>query len=148
SVSGAFTNSDEPKHSDFEIRPAYGEEISVCELAALLPGAKGEMLYRNPGRLIEVIARKESTHGNVTVVTGWKLGSGAEHRVEASDFFNHIAPHRNAGSKTLHMSRVMYRGQHPFASTNRVWNKARGPVVLAGSDATKSNRHLGVCGED
>jgi hypothetical protein len=94
----------------------------VCELAALLPGAKAEMLYRNPGRLIDVIARKDSKYGNVTVVTGWKLGSAAEHRFEASDFFNHIARHRNAGFETLHMSRVTYRGQHPFAGTNVGWN--------------------------
>src|SRR5205823_6259092 len=106
------------------------------------------MRYRNPRRLIDLIARKESANGNVTVVTGWKLGAGAEHRVEASDFFNHIAPHGNAGSETLHISRVMYRGQHPFASTNVDWNKARRSVVLAGFDATKSNRHLGMCGED
>jgi hypothetical protein len=95
-----------------------------------------------------VIARKESAYGNVTFVTGWKLGSGAEHTVEATDFLNHIAPNRNAGPESLHMSRVMYRRQHPFAGTNVGWNKARRSVVLAGFDATKSNRHLGVYGED
>jgi hypothetical protein len=68
--------------------------------------------------------------------------------VEASDFFNHAAPHRNASPHTLHVSRVMHRGQHPVASTNVVWNEARLSIVLGGLDATKNNRDFGVRGED
>jgi hypothetical protein len=75
-------------------------------------------------------------------------GSGAKHRVEAPDFFNHVAPNRNASAQTAHVSRVMHRGQHPIASANVVRNKACSSVVVAGLDATKSNRDIGVCGED
>src|SRR5262249_53615099 len=99
-------------------------------------------------RLIDVVTRKERAYGNVTLVTGWESGSGAEHRVEASDFFNHAASHCNTSPETLHVSRVMHRGQHPVASENVGWNEARRSVVLAGFDATKSNRDLGVSCED
>jgi hypothetical protein len=133
---------------ELRIRRAYGKEVSVCELAALLPIPKPEMFHSNRRRLIDVVTRKERAHGDVTVITGWKSGSGAEHGIEASDFFDHISPHRNAGPETAHVPRVMHRSQHPFAMENIVWDKACGWVVLAGLDTTKSNRDLRVRDED
>jgi hypothetical protein len=127
---------------------AYAEEVSACELRALLPAPKAEMLDGNRRRLIDVVARKECADGNVTIVTVVKLGSGAEHMVEAPDFFNHVAPYRNACPETTHVSRVVHRRQHPVAGANEVWNKAGSSVMLPGLDTTKGNRDLGVCDEN
>jgi hypothetical protein len=75
----------------------------------------------------------------------WIRGQGY---CRTPDFFDHIAPCRNASPKTPRVPRVMHRGQHPVASANVSRNKAGFSVVLAGLDATKSNCDLRVCGED
>jgi hypothetical protein len=54
-----------------------------------------------------------------------------------------LAPHRNAGPETMHVSRVTHRGQHPVASERRPgkspwFGRARRPR------RNKSNRDLGL----
>jgi hypothetical protein len=63
---------------EISVRRAYTEEVSTCELPALLPGPKAEMFHGNRQRLVDVVARRERAYGNVTVVTVWKPGSRAE----------------------------------------------------------------------
>ena len=49
--------------------PRLSEEVSTCELSALLPGLRTEMFHGNRRRLIDVVARKERAYGNFTLVT-------------------------------------------------------------------------------